>query len=237
MAHQYESEVVIGEVVESESTLFTAQCIEVPAPQSGRMIDPPPFGSFVKLIRESSQQDSVERIRIDEPDPFAATSLPMPRLQPGLLLAIVTRSKMSMLDSSRRAVALGYESRDELMRRQPQIAELTATEFSGLLIGHSDNDGRLRLGIPPRPARLHDRVYSCTTDEIVPATDRLSYLRRILDGVSGPDSDELCAAVVRTGWHARAQSPNYMRSAGTELAGALLGDYGRLERIIQAVIG
>src|SRR3569833_2329977 len=80
----------IGEIVESSTTCFIAQCLELPRQNEPRLYDPPAFGSFVKIgpptpaatsIGSSTPSTSPQLgFDDDEPDPFASPA-------PSLLLA------------------------------------------------------------------------------------------------------------------------------------------------------
>jgi hypothetical protein len=241
VANRSDTELVIGEIVASSTGAYTAQCIEVPASESLRLIDPPEFGAIVKIASPETPAGKLqlEAPAEDEADPFLApagsTSGLTYRFQPGVVLGIVANTQMTSLD--RRPTALGYATEEDLRMHQPQVFELISTEFSGLLIGYADETGRLRTRIPPVLPRIHSRVYRCTDNETAATTANVSYLRRVLDGsAAGPASEELCAAIIRHGWKARAESPDYLDDAGRQLSSAVGGDYDRLQRILRSVI-
>jgi hypothetical protein len=237
MSDSYADETIIGEVVESGTGTFTAQCLEVPESPTLTLLDPPEFGAIVKIPDCSSRIVPTDSSEDGEIDPFAAGRYSGQAVESGLIFGLVAHAQMTSLDAGRRPTALGYATEEQLRLHQPQIFELIVTEFSGLLIAQSDADGKLRYGIPPKPPRIHTRVYACSNAEIIAATTRLSYLRRILDGApAGVSSEEMCAAVIRHGWNARRQSSEYLHDAGQQLAAAIGMDYDRLERIVKAVI-
>jgi hypothetical protein len=243
MAHSSDNDTVIGEIIASSTGAFTAQCIEVPASETLRLIDPPEFGSVVKITANQGIAASTPSPRESdgEIDPFAAGEFQnsgASRFEPGIIFAVVANSQMSSLDSARRPMALGYATEDELRLHQPQVFELIVSEFSGPLIGHVSADGRLLTRIPPMLPRIHSRVYRCSGEEIVAATSDLRWLRRIRASTSiGEPAEELCAAIVRAGWSARADSAEYLTGAGRQLLEVVGGDYDRLQLIIRAVAG
>ena len=56
----------IGEIIEAGTTAFVAQCLEVPREIVPRLYDPPPFGSFVKLVKAAPNAEPV----INDPEPL-----------------------------------------------------------------------------------------------------------------------------------------------------------------------
>ena len=199
----------IGEIIEAGTTAFIAQCLEVPRQIVSRLYDPPPFGAFVKLCKPdlSPQEAAVvaPESEGDEEDPFAVSSPPAGYLPDtgeelsAAVYALVYGANTSSLEPNRRPSALGFADEDEIRRQQPQIFELLRTEFSGLLVAYSPGDGKpLRRHLPPRPPRIHSRVYPCTPEETRLLTEDFSFLRGILlpsgGALAGVPSDELAAA-------------------------------------------
>jgi hypothetical protein len=236
----------IGEIVEVSTTGFTAQCLTDPRPATPCLFDPPDFGSFVKIggqgrngSHELPQTNSGE-----EEDPFASQasllSVSETRLAPNTAFALVCHARMSSLDPTRRAGALGYADEAELLAHQPQLAELITTEFSGLLVAFTDEEGRLHRRLPARPPRIHSRVSECEEQEVRSLTADLGFLRPILAPVGGPQSavpqDELVAAALRTAWSSHGRSQDYLLRAGKKILELLADDYGRLQAIMGSLL-
>jgi hypothetical protein len=233
----------IGEVVESSTATFVAQCLEVPRQDRPRLFDPPVFGSFVKVARggPASAQTSAALPEADEADPFAEPpSAQDLQFQPaiyGLVFSACTTS----LESNRRPSALGLADEDEIARTQPQIFELLRTEFSALSIAYSsEGEKGLRRHIPPIPPRIHARVYSCDEKEVRALVEDLSFLRGILLSnstmLNGVPSDELAAACLRESRRAAGDDNRFLLQAGKTLAAILIDDYERLQSILRNVI-
>jgi len=233
----------IGEIIESTTTSFIAQCLELPRQSMAKLFDPPPFGTFVKVVKNPvaapQGPDIADR---EEFDPFdfgsaKAASAPV-KLSDSTVYALVQGSATTSLEPFRRPSALGYDE-DELRTQQPQIFELLRTEFHGLLAGFTDGNGTLRRHLPPTPPRIHARVYPCTPAEIRALTADLSFLRGVLvagGALNGVPVDELAAACLR---EARAHQPNereFLVRAGKSLASILAEDYDRLQAILRNVI-
>lgn len=231
----------IGEIIEAATTAFVAQCLEVPRQIVPKLYDPPPLGAFVKIGRP--RQAAPEAKEVDEEDdPFALplASSAAPPSDPAIY-ALVFAASTSSLEPNRRPSALGFADEDELSREQPQIFELLRTEFSGLLVAYSEGDGKpLRRHLPPRPPRIHSRVYPCDADEIRALTDDLSFLRVILlpsgGALPGVPADELAAACLRQARDVSFDDRAFLLRAGKTLAALLAEDYDRLQAILRSVI-
>ena len=241
----------VGEIVEAGTTAFVAQCLEVPRHIMPKLYDPPPFGSFVKIggmsppaVPEASPPPALDAPE-GEPDPFDTPPLAPPSLEmsplPAATYALVFNACTSSLEPSRRPSALGFADEDEMRRQQPQIFELLRTEFSGLLIAYSPGDGgALRRHLPPRPPRIHSRVYECSPDDVRLLTADLGFLRGILLGASGvlggAPADELAAACLRQARAAHPGDEAFLLGAGRTLAQILADDYERLQAILRSVL-
>lgn len=241
----------IGEIIEAGTTAFIAQCLEVPRQIVSRLYDPPPFGAFVKLCKPdpSPQETAVAPTEIsgDEDDPFAASASSAGYI-PGTgeelsaaVYALVYGANTSSLEPNRRPSALGFVDEDEMRRQQPQIFELLRTEFSGLLVAYSPGDGKpLRRHLPPRPPRIHSRVYACTPEETRLLTEDFSFLRGILlpsgGALAGVPSDELAAACLRMARECHPDDGAFLLRAGKALATLLANDYERLSAILRNVL-
>jgi hypothetical protein len=240
----------IGEVIEAGTTAFVAQCLEVPREIVPRLYDPPPFGSFVKIGKQTPVEVppplGIEG-DAEEEDPFAAAFDPAPMQAssglglPPAVYALVYGANTASLEPNRRPSALGFADEDEMRLQQPQIFELLRTEFSGLLIAYSeDGDKPLRRHLPPLPPRIHSRVYPCSSEETRLLTGDLSFLRGLLlpsgGALAGVPSDELAAACLRMAREAHADDQAFLLRAGRTLATLLATDYERLQAILRNVI-
>jgi hypothetical protein len=240
----------IGEVIEAGTTAFVAQCLEVPREIVPRLYDPPPFGSFVKIGKQTPVEVppplGIEG-DAEEEDPFAAAFDPAPMQAssglglPPAVYALVYGANTASLEPNRRPSALGFADEDEMRLQQPQIFELLRTEFSGLLIAYSEGgDKPLRRHLPPLPPRIHSRVYPCSSEETRLLTGDLSFLRGLLlpsgGALAGVPSDELAAACLRMAREAHADDQAFLLRAGRTLATLLATDYERLQAILRNVI-
>lgn len=236
----------IGEIVEAGTMSFIAQCLEVPRQNTPHLYDPPALGAFVKIGRPASPASAAAPAALldSEDDPFAAP-IPAPppdtSLLPPATYALVFGATTTSLEPNRRPSALGFADEDEMRFQQPQIFELLRTEFSGLLVAYSPGDGKaLRRHLPPRPPRIHSRVYDCTPDEVRMLTSDLSFLRSILlpsgGALAGAPSDELAAACLRQARDAHTDDHEFLLRAGRSLAMLLTEEYDRLQAILRSIL-
>jgi hypothetical protein len=202
----------IGEVIETATTEFLAQCLE---PEDLSFAVMPPFGSWVKAIDEESGNQ---------------------------VYAVVYHATTSPIDSVHRARALGL-SLQELREQQPQIFAMLKTEFRAAIVGfqpRQSSNGSAHLSdtiyqyLPPRPPQIHQAVYSCMTEEVVRFSDRLEFLRTLLQ-VSGAPVDGLTAASIREVYQLRQGDRAWLVQAGRMLSLLLKDDYDRLQVILSQI--
>jgi hypothetical protein len=224
-----------GEVIEASTTRFTAQC------PSERLHLPPDFGAFVKILPAGVRPPLAPDALAGHPaprelDPFAD---PVPVSAPVLdaatadstLYALVYFALTGSIEPGRRAAAYGLEE-DELHRQQPQIVALLATEFSALHVGYAQ-DGRIRSHLPPRPPRLHARVWECTPAEVCALTEDTDFLRPLLVPTGEVSPDELIAACLRSAYLYRDRDTAYLVRMGKQLAMLLREDPERLTALLR----
>jgi hypothetical protein len=212
----------IAEVIETATTEFLAQCLE---PEDLSFAVMPPFGSWVKAIDEESGNQ---------------------------IYAVVYYATTSPIDSVHRARALGMSLQD-LREQQPQIFAMLKTEFRAAIVGfqlpaqtrngsrngtnganQAGSSGMIYQHLPPRPPQVHQAVFSCTSDEVVQFSDRLDFLRTLLQLSSAP-VDALVAATIREVYQLRQADRRWLVEAGRSLSVLLKDDYDRLRIILQQV--
>jgi len=106
-------------------------------------------------------------------------------------------------------------------------------EVSVLAVGYA-RDGHIYHALPLQPPMALDSVFQCTPDEIRAFTERLDYLRLIIEARDIPN-DELMAASIRWAALARpdAARQDFFVHAGQELSRLLSRDVTRLEDIVR----
>ena len=215
-----------------------------------KLYDPPPFGSFVKITAATimaampAAPNAASPTIDEEEDPFAAPVNRAARQTSGTTLpaatyALVYAANTASLEMGRRPSALGFADEDEIRSQQPQIFELLRTEFSGLLVAYSTGDAPLRRHLPPKPPRIHSRVYPCDAAEVFVLTEDLGFLRAILlpsgGALGGVPADELAAACLRQAREIQSDDRAFLLRAGRMLATLLAEDYDRLQAILRNV--
>ncbi|MGD1700068.1 HAS-barrel domain-containing protein [Dapis sp. BLCC M229] len=199
----------IAEVIETATTEFLAQCLE---PEELDFPMMPAFGTWVKSQDEQSGNIIYGVV-------YYATTLP--------------------IDSVHRARALGM-SLPELREQQPQIFAMLKTEFRAAIVGFLSQEnlngskgenGIIYQYIPPRPPQIHQAVYLCEPEEIIRFSEKLDFLRTLLQLVNAP-VDALVAATIREIYQLRKADRNWLVQAGRNMSVLLRDDYDRLKIIL-----
>lgn len=201
-----------AEVIETTTTEFLAQCLE---PEDLGFPVMPPFGSWIK----SKDDESGNKI-----------------------FAVVTYVTTSPIDSVHRARALGL-SLEELREQQPQIFAMLKTEFRAAIVGfeipHASNGkspkgGQVYQYLPPRPPQIHQSVYFCEPSEVIHFSEKLDFLRILLQVKNAP-VEGLIAAVIRDIYRSRQADRDWLVKAGRTLSSLLKDDYDCLQHILSQI--
>lgn len=194
----------IAEVIETATTEFLAQCLE---PEDLSFAVMPPFGSWVKALDEESGN---------------------------CIYAVVYHVTTTPIDSVHRARALGM-SLQELREQQPQIFAMLKTEFRAAIVGFSpENNATFFQHLPPRPPQIHQAVYYCPPEEVLVFSEKLDFLRTLLQVNQAP-VDALTAAAIREIYQLRKGDRSWLVQAGRMLSLILKDDYDRLRVILSQV--
>jgi hypothetical protein len=202
----------IAEVIETTTTEFLAQCLE---PEELNFPYMPAFGSWVKAYDEETGNK---------------------------VFGIVTFATTAPIDSVHRARALGL-SLAELREQQPQIFAMLKTEFRSTIVGfevpHSHNGNGAAAGyiyqyLPPRPPQIHQAVYQCDPIEVVNFSERLDFLRILLQ-VKNTPVEALAAASIRDIYNLRKADRQWLVNVGRQLSVLLKDDYDRLRYILSQI--
>jgi len=136
-----------------------------------------------------------------------------------------------------------------LQDQQPQIFAMLQTEFRAAIVGfqasspsfRSTHQGQLETDptrtyhyLPPRPPQIHQAVYFCQTSEVIQFTNRLDFLRTLLQLPSAP-VESLVAATLREVYQLRKLDRDWLVQAGRHLSLLLKDDYDRLQMILSQV--
>lgn len=165
----------------------------------------PAFGSWVKALEEDSGNP---------------------------VYGVVCHATTSPIDSIHRARALGL-SLAELREQQPQIFAMLKTEFRVAIVGFTWAE-TIYQHLPPRPPHIHQAVYRCSSAEILTFTEKLDFLRTLLQ-IPGTPVDALLAATIREIYQLRQLDRNWLVQAGRALSLLLKEDYDRLQAILSQI--
>lgn len=199
----------IAEVIETATTEFLAQCLD---PKELDFPTMPAFGTWVKSEDEQSGN---------------------------LIYGVVYYATTLPIDSVHRARALGM-SLAELREQQPQIFAMLKTEFRAAIVGFKSqeqlNGSRGKNGIvyqyiPPRPPQIHQAVFLCEPEEIIRFSEKLDFLRTLLQ-LSNAPVDALVGATIREIYQLRKADRNWLVQAGRNMSVLLRDDYDRLKIIL-----
>lgn len=204
----------IGEVIETSTIEFLAQCLE---PEELNFPAMPPFGSWVKSFDEESGNKifslvtNVTTAPIDSVHRARALGLTLAELkdqQPQIF---------AMLKTEFRAVIIGFET--------------PATSDNN---GYKPSNGNIYQYLPPRPPQIHQAVFRCDTDEIIKFTANPDFLRVLLQ-VQNTPVESLIAATLRESYRLLGGDRQWLVNAGRTLSVLLKNDYDSLKYILSQV--
>lgn len=195
----------VGEVIETSTTGFLAQCLE---PEEISFPKMPPFGSWVKSIDEESQNQ---------------------------IYAIVYHGTTTPIDTVHRARALGLSIPELKEQQPQIFAMLKTEFKAVIIgFKSADESGTIFQYIPPRPPQIHQSVSECRPIEIINFSEKLDFLRTLLL-VGEVPVESLIAAVIRQVYHLRKFDRQWLVKAGRELNLILRDDYDRLRVILSQI--
>lgn len=165
-------------------------------------------------------------------------SLVKTRDAPVEIYGVVAYAATSSLEPGRRPIARGKEEAQEedIYRSNPQLAHLLRTEFTVLVVGHSEKDS-LHYFLSPRPARLHSFVYLCEAEEVRRFSRSLHFLPLLLQAQPPVPVDEVVAACLRLMGEVQEDRSSFLVAAGKELALLLGGELARLNALLRRIKG
>lgn len=138
-------------------------------------------------------------------------------------------------DPGRRAVRRSTQDvyDEAIYREHPQLQRTLRTEFVARLVGCAE-DGQTRHYLPPQPPPLHYSVHKCPPSRVSTFTEKLTYLRLLLDVTEIP-AEQLLAAHIREVYRTRNRDHNWLSLAAREVAGLLKRDYERLMTVLYGI--
>ena len=203
----------IGEVIETATTHYTAQCLD---PEDLKFPSMPPFGSWIKSFDEESGNK---------------------------IYAVVTYVTTTPIDSVHRARALGLsltELREQqpqifaMLKTEFKAAIVGYEVASNQKNGNDLNLGKVYQYLPPRPPQIHQGVYRCDAAEVVHFTEDLDFIRTLLQ-VRDIPVESLIAAAIREVYRLRKANRTWLVQVGRTLSTLLKDDYDRLRYILSQI--
>ena len=202
----------IGEVIETATTHYTAQCLE---PEDLKFPAMPPFGSWIVSFDEESGNK---------------------------IYSVVTYVTTTPIDSVHRARALGLslaELREQqpqifAMLKTEFKAAIVGYEVRHHRNGNGNNLGKVYQYLPPRPPQIHQGVYRCEAEEVIHFTEDLDFLRTLLQ-VKDIPVESLIAASIREVYRLRQANRTWLVQVGRTLSTLLKDDYDRLRYILSQI--
>lgn len=203
----------IGEVIETATTHYTAQCLE---PEDLSFPLMPPFGSWIKSFDEESGNK---------------------------IYSVVTYVTTTPIDSVHRARALGLslsELREQQPQIFAMLKTEFKAAIVGYEVAQNRHNGdgvgmgRVYQYLPPRPPQIHQGVYRCEAQEVVHFTENLDFLRTLLQ-VRDIPVESLIAAAIREVYRQRQANRTWLVQVGRTLSTLLKDDYDRLRYILSQI--
>ncbi len=196
----------VGEVVESSSDKFTAQCY--------RLYQAPPLGAIVRTgAGDSAGEQGTESIY-------------------AVVYGVNTRS----LDPGRPVIARGEDEDTEegIYSSNPQLGRLLCTRFDALIVGRNNAD-TISHRLPSLPPRIHAFVYACDPEEVGLFTSSLDFLHLLVSSNTTGQAvtDEVIASCLHQASAHKEDPQGFLVGAGKALALQLIGDPPRLNAILK----
>lgn len=199
----------VGEVIETATTGFLAQCLE---PEDLSFPVMPPFGSWIKSLDEESGNK---------------------------VYGIVTYVTTSPIDSIHRARALGLSLAELKEQQPQIFAMLQTEFRAAIVgfempIANNGKRGKIYQYLPPRPPQIHQAVYACEEEEVIEFTENLEFMRTLLQVTDVP-VESLIAASIRAVYQMRQGDRKWLVTVGRTLSILLKDDYDRLRYILSQI--
>jgi hypothetical protein len=191
-----------------------------------------PSQFIVGRVLRSSIRGFVVASRIPEPDVPVFGSFVKVKVQRGAtdLVGLVYDIQIAD-DPFIRQLAL-QETPDQVAVADQLEVRGVPIEVGVVAVGYRNGD-RIFQGLPPQPPIMLNRIFICDDDEVRSFTQRLDFLRLLLNSREVP-ADELIVACLRLAVQARPEADRrpFMLNAGRELARMMGADLVRLEALL-----
>lgn len=217
VVHGFGEPRLIGEIVESSTTEFLAQAVQLDFA--------PPFGALVEVTGDDglSVYGVVAHVQTSGIDPGSRAIMRGHGDVRDERIYAENPDLPLVLRTTFRALVVGFAEGGPIGIAQGGR-------------GGSGDVGRLYQFLPPRPPRLHYSVFTCPAATVQAfASCSLDYLQALLNASEVP-VDELLAANLRYTAATYRDGGEFLNLAGRELAQLLRADYARLTSILRRCV-
>jgi hypothetical protein len=186
----------------------------------------------VGRVLRSGIRGFVVASRIPEPDVPVFGSFVKAEIQQGATQLIGLVYDIQIADDPFiRQLALQEEPDQVALADQREMRGIPI-EVAVVAVGYR-NGTEIFQGLPPQPPILLNRIFVCDDDEVCAFTQRLDFLRLLLNSREVP-ADELVVSCLRLAVVARPASErrSFLLDSGRELARLMGGDLVRLEALL-----
>ena len=149
------------------------------------------------------------------------------------IIGVVCQATTASIEPGRRPIARGKDEATEaaVYQSSPQLVKLLRSEFQVLVIGHKNGD-KIYQYLPPKPARIHGFVLTCSPEETKEFAQSLEFLNLLINANAPTPAEELIAATLREISRVQPDPPAFLITAGKKLTALLSGDYQRLRTLL-----
>jgi hypothetical protein len=217
VVHELGEPSLIGEIVESSTTEFLAQAVQLDFA--------PPFGAFVEVAGDDglSVYGVVAHVQTAGIDPGSRAIMRGHGDVRDERIYAENPDLPLVLRTTFRALVVGFAEGGQIGNAQGSVRGI-------------GDVGRLYQFLPPRPPRLHYSVFTCPPATVQAfASTSLDYLQALLNAADAP-VDELLAANLRYTAATYRDGGEFLNLAGRELAQLLRADYARLTSILRRCV-
>ena len=195
----------VGEVVESASHRFQAQCYQ--------LYQAPPLGSLVSVggPREDGEKSPVV---------FGVlTGIDTQGLEPGR--PVIARGAEAQRE-------------EDIYRENPQLEHLLCTRFEAAVVGY-ESSGSFIHHLPPEPPRIHAFVHACTPRQVMEFTRSPGFLDLLMASGGGSQavSDEVVASCLRLASIHHPDPRSFLVGSGKVLALLLASEPPRVNAMLR----
>ena len=195
----------VGEVVESASHRFQAQCYQ--------LYQAPPLGSLVSVGSQGEAAGGSPKVY------GVLTGVDTQGLEPGR--PVIARGAEAQRE-------------EDIYRENPQLEHLLCTRFEAAVVGY-ESDGFFIHHLPPEPPRIHAFVHSCTPRQVMEFTRTPGFLDLLMASGGGSQavSDEVVASCLRLASVHHPDPRSFLVGSGKVLALLLASEPPRVNAMLR----